>query len=150
MTGGKALQHETKHTARTYLVFLDSDDEPIVRGYFTLTFREIVLADGEVAVGGKKVREIHGFSRKPDQVPGYLIGQIGKNAAYPHELINLEFLLQRIYEVLKSAHDNIGGRVVFLECEDSETLITLYQNHDFKYLQRREDGMVIMYKPFPP
>ena len=96
------------------------------------------------------MREIHGFSRKPDQVPGYLIGQIGKNAAYPHELINLEFLLQRIYEVLKSAHDNIGGRVVFLECEDSETLITLYQNHDFKYLQRREDGMVIMYKPFPP
>ena len=68
----------------------------------------------------------------------HLIGQLGKNFSSGnnllisgHELLNLA--LQKIYEAQKL----IGGRIVYVECEDKEKLLSFYDKNDFQLVGKR-------------
>ena len=63
-----------------------------------------------------------------------MIGQIGKNSQIPNNSIKLDTILNEIYSVIAQAQALIGGRVIILECENNQSLISLYEKHGYKLL----------------
>jgi len=81
------------------------------------------------------IKSLDGFSKNATTIKAYLIGQIGKNSQIEPNPIRLENIFDEIYSVIAQAQSLVGGRVIILECEDNERLITLYQTHGYKVLE---------------
>lgn len=73
-----------------------------------------------------------------------MIAQLSKNMAYKEEnLITGAELLQMAFDKIIEAQQILGGRLVYLECEDNEHLINFYEKHGFvkvnkRYLKKHE------------
>lgn len=123
------------------------DDEPMVHGYFSLSFKEVSLA--RATISKSQVQKISGGMRR-ETVRGFLIGQLAKNEKVPTTRVNMARILEEIYIVLMRAQKAIGGRVILLECDDTESLVRHYKCHGFNSLTKDPDGMLVMYKIFKP
>jgi len=116
-----------------------------IAAYFSLSFKEISIEDSQLSKG--QIKKLDGISKNAEKIRVFLIGQIGKNYTHEHQ-INLEDILQSVYSVLQEVQTSIGGRVILLECDDNERLISLYKKHDFQVLQKQD--LVQMYFIFDP
>ena len=85
-------------------------------------------------VSKTQIQKLDGFSKKATNVKAYLIGQIGKNSQIPNNSIKLDTILNEIYSVIAQAQALIGARVIILECENNQSLISLYEKHGYKLL----------------
>ncbi len=62
-------------------------------------------------------------------VSAFLIAQFGKNYAVDEgKGISGSELMDLTFEILEKVQHDIGGGIVFLECEDKEKLLDFYQN----------------------
>lgn len=86
-----------------------------------------------------------GISKDRQRIPAFLIGQIGKNASIDENPMTLRIILDEIYGVIAAAKALIGGRIVFLECENKPKLINHYQKHGFTLIQDDTAGLRTMY-----
>lgn len=86
-----------------------------------------------------------GISKERERISGFLIGQIGKNSSVQNNPISLQVILDEVFSVIAQAKALIGGRIVFLECENNAKLIRHYQNHGFKLLQGGSSELRTMY-----
>lgn len=110
-------------------------------GYFTLAIKPINI-DATLLSNTQK-NKIERVSEKIDNngkysLSAYLIAQVAKNFNYKRISGNelLEFALSVIYNI----QYEIGGMVVFLESEEKEKLIKLYEtNKSFKKFAVREN-----------
>jgi hypothetical protein len=125
----KAIPFEKKGTSRTYLIL---NDDGLILAYFSLSFKEVTLDTSKISK--TKIQKLDGFSKNATTVKAYLIGQIGKNSKISNNPLKLNTILNEIYSVIVQAQALIGGRVIILECENNESLISLYQNHGYKLL----------------
>ena len=67
-----------------------------------------------------------------------LIGQLGKNYYNNYNnLISGEILLKLACDKVRETQDLIGGRFVFLECEDKSKLKDFYENNGFVCFGKR-------------
>lgn len=67
-----------------------------------------------------------------------LIGQIGKNYKNNYnELISGDVLLKFAFEKIKQVQEIVGGRFVFLECEDKPRLKEFYESNGFVCFGKR-------------
>lgn len=114
-----------------------------VKAYFTLSFKEIIL--DATCVSKSKVKKLDGISKNADNIRAFLLGQIGKADTCGPE-IKLDTLMNYVYQLLAEAQGLVGGRVILLECEDNDKLISLYENCGFERLQSND--FVQMYKIF--
>ena len=73
-----------------------------------------------------------------DQIPVYLLGQIGKNKNDDCQLKGCE-ILDEVYAKIAECHNIIGGRIILIECEEIEKLKEFYENNGFQYLQSSSD-----------
>ncbi len=103
----------------------------------------MLLSDKKISK--TQIKSIDGISKNVERISAFLIGQIGKNAAIENNPINLQFILNEIYSVVSAAKALIGGRIIFLECEDNEKLIKHYQDHGFTLIQDDKSGLRTMY-----
>ena len=102
-------------------------------GYFTLTFKEISL---DKSISKSLRKELDGFSKNSEQVRAYLIAQLGKNFSIANNPLRLASILEdHLYPVLAKAQKMVGGRVILLECENTQPLIRHYESTGFKLLQ---------------
>ena len=63
-----------------------------------------------------------------------MIAQFGKNYAVPQpEDWNGIRLMEKTFETLEKVQREIGGGVVYLECEDNEHLLEFYQNANNRF-----------------
>ena len=109
--------------------------------YFTLTFKEIALT---ATVSGSQRKALDGFSKNAQQIRAFLIGQLGKNHSISPNTLSLETILNDgIYPILVDAQRLLGGRVVMLECENTPSLIKLYERADYKLLQTSELAQMV-------
>lgn len=108
------------------------DDDGLILAYFSLSFKEVTLDTTKISK--TQIQKLDGFSKRATTVKAYLIGQIGKNSQIPNNPIKLNTILNEIYSVIVQAQALVGGRVIILECEDNERLISLYQEHGYKLL----------------
>lgn len=78
-----------------------------------------------------------------DEIPGYLLGQLGKNysdAAKNAKAISGKDLLSLAYERIKAAYLLSGGRILFLECENDPKLLSFYTDNGFRQLPDYESA----------
>lgn len=67
-----------------------------------------------------------------------LIGQLAKNYKYKCEnLITGDELLKFACDKVKAIQGEIGGKVVYLECEDKQNLIQFYESNGFVCFGKR-------------
>jgi hypothetical protein len=140
----KAIRFDSTHNSRTYLIFDEDQLNLGILGYFTLSFKEIVLENCDISKS--KIKKLDGISKNAERIRAFLIGQLGKNSSIDRNPLNLKEILSEIFSVLQQAQVLVGGRVILLECEDNQKLINLYRENGFDVLQKQE--LVPMYLIF--
>lgn len=136
-----AVQFARQNLAPTNLVYANCDKGCFLCGYFTLTIKTIEVY--KHMVGSKTFDKLKKFGTydkvfKRCTIPAPLIAQLGKNYADEcNELIKGSELLQIACDEVKKAQLIVGGKVVYLECEDVGKLTDFYQGNGFKEFARR-------------
>lgn len=76
-----------------------------------------------------------------------LIGQLGKNLQYP-QLISGDELLYLACTEVRKAQKIVGGKFVYLECEDTDKLLDFYSRNGFVPFGKRklESDEVVNFK----
>jgi hypothetical protein len=133
----KAIEFAEQGIAQTHLIFSanEAGREPELLGYFVLANK---IADIPVAALSKTYQKKVGkfgvlTPEGSYMVPMPLIAQLGKN--YNKSLIGRisgTELLSIACEKVASIQVELGGRCVYLECEDSEFLTAFYYDNGFR------------------
>lgn len=71
-----------------------------------------------------------------------MIGQLGKNDLYAGDILGDE-VMDYALSVIFRAQEIIGGRVVFVECQEKPKLIEFYSRHGFKIFRRDPDDELV-------
>ena len=139
----KAIQFSIRGFSKTHLVYWETDDcetKELV-GYYTIASKFITVQRSAVtAKEARKLREHGVFDEKTNEytVSAPLIGQLGKNYTNGNNtLISGDDLLQLAMEKVKRVQHEVGGRFVYLECEDKEKLRNFYEKNNFKLFGKR-------------
>lgn len=143
----KAIEFAKQKLAATHLVISIINKKINILGFFTLSNK--ILSIEKTALSNKYKGKISKFAEYDKDTRRYtlsaiLIGQLGKN--YDDDLnahISGHDLLALACNKVKEAQLNIGGKVVYLECEDNDYLKKFYESNGFvsfgkRYLDRDE------------
>ena len=139
----KAIEFSKRGFAKTTLVFWvsDNDKEKYLVGYFALSNKNITVKKSNVSKNTYK--RIYHFSDDAENdsctIAAILIGQLGKNYKDGNDtVIDGSELLQMAIDKVKKAQNIIGGKFVYLECENNRKLIEFYERNGFVSFGRRE------------
>lgn len=133
----KAIPFERQGIAVTHLVFASYKERPVLVGYFTLASKyfHINLSSTKLSSNLKhRIRRfgIYDMDIRKEIITAPLIGQIGKNFACNYnELITGAELLKIACDAVQESQAIIGGRLVYLECEDTPKLCSFYETNGF-------------------
>lgn len=136
-----AVEFAKQSIAQTFLVFVPDEDEDIPVGYYTLTMK--MLRVGKSTVSSNLFRRLRKFGaydndKESCDIPSPLIAQISKNYNDEHDkLITGSKLIRLACDDIKRAQEIVGGRTVYLECEDKEKLLRFYQDNGFTEFGKR-------------
>ncbi len=131
----KAFEFSKQGITQTHLVFASYQNEPVLVGYYSLTNKVITVKKN--CVSATSAKKIAKFGTYNDQshayiVPAPLIAQIGKNFASGYNrLISGDVLLALACQKVKQVQLDIGGKIVYLECEDNPKLLDFYSRNGF-------------------
>ncbi|HWO76082.1 GNAT family acetyltransferase [Bacillus inaquosorum] len=142
----KAIQFEKMDLSRTYLVMSTYQAKPYLAGYFSISNRPLVIPKKQFQKLSKTLQKrLMGFGHKTQQatyeIKGYLLGQLGKNyssLAQKAGNISGADLLTLSYRKILDAHRIVGGRILYLECEDHDKIKSFYTQNGFKELEHYE------------
>jgi len=154
----KAVEFEKLDLARTYLVLSTYKNKPFLAGYFSISNKPLTIPRKTFQRFSTSLKKrLMGVGHKTDQqsyeIRGYLLGQLGKN--YNEETIQSEMisgadLLTLACEKIEEAQRLVGGRIIYIECDDHPKLIEFYQQHGFRLLEDHHTAnqQVIMVRRF--
>lgn len=144
-----AVEFAKKKMSITYLVV---DATESVRAIFTLTHKAIELTNENLSNTMRKRIQRHSRldeSTDSFNVSAFLIAQFGKSDTYStEENISGYALMDFTFEVLAAVQHDIGGGLVYLECEDREKLLNFYSsepNQFFKFGERYSEEDDVKY-----
>ena len=138
----KAFEFAKQGITQTHLVFASYMGSPVLVGYYSLTNKVITVKKNSVsATSAKKISKFGTFN---DQTHSYvvsapLIAQLGKNYSNGYcKLISGDVLLALACQKVKQVQLEIGGKIVYLECEDKPKLIEFYTRNGFCNFGKRQ------------
>lgn len=137
----KAIEFSKQDISRTYIVMSQYKDIEVIVGYFAITNK--VTSIKKVKLSETKRKRLLKFAVYDKESKCYnialpLIGQLGKNYYNNYnKLITGDVLLKLACDKIKEAQELIGGRFVFLECEDKAILEEFYQSNGFVCFGKR-------------
>ncbi|WP_431785756.1 hypothetical protein [Paenibacillus lactis] len=140
----RAIEFAKQSITQTQLVFMQHKDETRLVGYYSLTSKFIMIKDSGISTTLRK--RISKFGTRDTSNKGYmltapLIAQLGKNFTDGlNKLVTGDELLQMAINKVKAAQVILGGKVVYLECEDSPKLLDFYNRNGFRVFGQRERG----------
>lgn len=144
----KAFMFSKQRIASTYLIFASYKNAPVLVGYFALTTKYFHIDANKF--GGvsknffKRIKKfaVHDKELGKHIIAAPLIGQLGKNYSNNYnELITGDELLKIACDTVREALRIVGGKLVYLECEDTPSLIKFYEENGFYNFGKRElDG----------
>ena len=144
LTKRSAIDFATQGVSQTFLVYDSYKKKNVLCGYFTIANKYIVV--NKHSVSGTLRRRLRKFAmpsaEKDDLViMAPLIAQLGKNYANGYsELITGDELLKMAEDQIRLAQRIIGGKVVYLECEDIDRLKDFYSSNGYvEFGKRRLD-----------
>lgn len=138
----KAIEFSKQGIAITFLVFASYKGNNVLVGYFTLATKTIAIYKTSLSKTLRK--RIIKFAQydsnfKRYVFPAPLIGQLSKNFFNGYDkLITGDELLKLACDKVKSIQGEIGGRVVYLECENNPKLINFYSANGFVQFGKRK------------
>ena len=138
----KAIEFTKQGLAETSLVMASYKGRPEIVGYFSLSNKTITVNPSKL---NRRMRDrLKRFGRYDDMLKVYcisapLIGQLGKNYRDGlNKLITGDELLQMACDRLSVIQMELGGRFVYLECEDTRKLREFYERNHFFEFDRRD------------
>ena len=150
-----AIDFTARMSSMTHLV-IDPADSSCV-GYFTLAHKPFFISADKLSKSQCKRIERFAKARKAEDgstaqyvVSAFLIAQLGKNFGRSEDVdqISGAELLLSAFERITIAQHEIGGQVVFLECEDgNRKLKAFYEKNAFVACGKRtddEDGITYL------
>jgi hypothetical protein len=135
-----SIEFTKKNQSVTYLVFLSSTMELV--GYFTLALKPLTVR-GETVSNTVK-RKLLRVSELDEQsqtytMSAYLIAQLGKNFSSGVETkVTGAELLELAWNEIEKMQYMGGGMVTFLEADNKERLLSLYQTNRFQPFDTRQ------------
>ena len=137
----KAIEFSKQDISRTFLVLSEYKGRNVIVGYFAITNKATKIK--KFVISKTKRKKILRYAEYNNESKGYnialpLIGQLGKN--YNNEynkLISGDILLKFACDKIKQTQNIIGGRYVFLECEDIDKLKNFYEDNGFECFGKR-------------
>ena len=137
----RAIEFSKQDISRTYIVMSSYKQKNVIAGYFAITNKSTIIK--KFILSKTKRKRLLRFANYDEDIKGYhialpLIGQIGKNFYNNYnETITGDILLKFACNKIKEIQNAIGGRYVFLECEDSPKLVEFYESNGFVCFGKR-------------
>lgn len=139
----KAVQFEKMGLSRTYFAMSTYQGTPFIAGYFSISNKPLSISKKNFKSLSTSLRKrLMGVGYKSEQenyeIKGYLLGQLGKNyseIAKNAKAIDGDKLLALAYKEIKKAYNAVGGRVLYLECENHYRIEEFYTKNGFKKLE---------------
>ncbi len=137
----KSILFSKQGLAKTHLVFAQYKGRMVLVGYFTLASKSFVVKKNS-KISKSLMKRIAKFGRYYDDANQYivsapLIGQIGKNDKYK-DFISGDILLSYACDAVRKVQALVGGKIVYLECEDKVRLLDFYRSNGFIDFGKRE------------
>lgn len=138
----KAIEFSKHSIAKTHLIFCSYKSKMELIAYFSLANKSIHL--GPEALSKNLRKKIVKFGRYNSSIKKYivtapLIGQLGKNFNFKEQkLITGDELLKIACDKIQEMQSIVGGRIVYLECEDKPFLKQFYSENVFVEFGKRK------------
>lgn len=140
LTKRSAIEFAKQGIAQTFLVFASYKSQPVLCGYFTIASKYITVPKRAVSksYGRRLSRYAQSNTKDAFILTAPLLAQLGKNFANGYnELITGDELLKFALDKISEAQAIIGGRFLYVECEDKPKLISFYEDNGFVAFGRR-------------
>lgn len=138
----KAIPMIPQNKCPVHLVFSSYKKDPVLIGYYAVCVKTIEIPKGSVNRRFyerlAKFDERDALSKDKLVMSAPLIAQLGKNYYNGYNnLIRGDELLKLACDDISMVLKNVGGKVVYLECEPKEKLKTFYINNGFRIFNTR-------------
>jgi len=135
----KAIEFNKQELSMTHLVFDQYRGENRLVAYFTLAQKFISCSRDFLSRSMQdRIKRFAPLDNGYYTIPAILLAQLGKNYTDGlDKLISGEVLLSLALDVVSVVHTLIGGRIVFVECEDVRALKMFYNKNGFIYSNKR-------------
>lgn len=147
----KSIMFSRQSISSTYLIMASYQKQNVHVGYFTLANKMFCISKDSLP-NSKWRRRIAKFGQYDTTLKKYLIsapliGQLGKNYTNKYnELITGDELLLLALKKVEEMQRIVGGKIVYLECEDKKQLVDFYSRNGFvnfgiRYLDKDESNL---------
>jgi hypothetical protein len=137
----KAIEFSKQSLAKTHLIFCSYKSKLVLAAYFSLSNKFIQIE--REALSKTLRKRITKFGSYDQNIKKYiisapLIAQLGKNFKYKElNLISGDELLKIACNKISSIQSDLGGKIVYLECEDVPKLKQFYIDNGFVEFAKR-------------
>jgi len=129
-----AIEFARRKLSITYFII---DNESRIVAMFALAHKALqVMGSGLSSSVKKKIQRYAQTDEETGELTlsAFLIGQFGKNYQYQDiQKFEGRQLMGAAFDVLKRVQREIGGGIVYLECEEKPPLLDFYQNEDNRF-----------------
>ena len=131
----KAIEFAKQKIAISYLVFAEQDNHKYFVGYYTLANKFVCVNSSSLSkTMQKKIGKFSQYDQSSDRfmVPMPLIAQLGKNFndTLPTQMAGADLLEMAMERVLEVEH-LVGGKTVYIECNNQPKLFDFYSSTGF-------------------
>lgn len=136
----KAVPMIPQQISKSFLIFSSYKSDLVLVGYYTICYKSLTVYRKDL--NSHTYRRLSKFSDDNDgkqlHIPAPLIAQLGKNFYNGYnKLITGDEILKLACDKIAMVQKNIGGKIVYLECEDKEKLLSFYKSNGFQYIGKR-------------
>ena len=143
----KAIDFAKRKISITHLLM---DEDQNILAIYTLTHKALEL--DPAGMSASFVKKLSRFAKQREHdgkfvTSAFLIAQFGKNSsAPPDNVLPGNRIMDDAVATLKAIQRDVGGGIVYLECEDNPKLLAFYQNdhnnyHSFNERYSVSDGV---------
>lgn len=131
-----AIEFTKQSISSTHLIMASYKKQYVLCGYFTLA-NKIFCINKDSFPNRKWRQRMAKFGQFDSTIQRYtisapLIGQLGKNYSNGYNtLITGDELLKLALDKVKEMQYLVGGKIVYLECEQKQSLIDFYERNGF-------------------
>lgn len=131
-----AIEFAKQSISSTYLIMASYKNEYVLCGYYTLANKVFCLDKESMPnrIWRKRLGKFGQFDKTVQRyiISAPLIGQLGKNYANGYDsLITGDELLKLALDKVREMQYIVGGKIVYLECEQKPKLIDFYESNGF-------------------
>lgn len=141
LTKRSAIDFAKQSIAQTFLVYASYRGKNVLCGYFTIANKYIVVGSHSASkTTARRLRKFAMPNISDDNlvIMAPLIAQLGKNYMNDYrKLITGDELLKMAIDKVSAAQRIIGGKVVYVECEDIDILKKFYEDNGFVIFGKR-------------